>query len=51
MNIKKKYLAILSSPILLLPTFLISCSSSSDINFDNRNIEEIIAPENSDNVI
>ena len=51
MNIKKKYLAILSSPILLLPTFLISCSSSSDINFDNPNIEEIIPPENSDNVI
>lgn len=51
MNIKKKYLAILSSPILLLPTFLISCSSSSDINFDNPNIEEIIPPENSDNVV
>ena len=51
MNIKKKYLAILSSPLLLLPTFLISCSSSSDINFDNPNIEEIIPPENSDNVV
>lgn len=51
MNIKKKYLTILASPILLLPTFLISCSSSSDINFDNPNIEEIIPPENSDNVI
>ena len=51
MNIKKKYLTILSSPILLLPTFLISCSSSSDINLDNPNIEEIIPPENSDNVV
>ena len=51
MNIKKKYLTILSSPILLLPTFLISCSSSSDINLDNPNIEEIISPENSDNVV
>lgn len=51
MNIKKKYLTILFSPILLLPTFLISCSSSTDNYFDNSNVDEVIPPTENDNII
>lgn len=51
MNIKKKYLTILLSPILLLPTFLISCSSSTDNYFDNSNVDEVIPPTENDNII
>ncbi len=49
MNIKKKHLAIFSSPILLLPIFSISCSSSSNNYKDTPNNEEIVPPENNNN--